>query len=78
MKRWVWFFLIAVLPAGCASPERTAMFAPYEQSRPVCREYARQMVGEADEESRYRECIAWHVYQQSTIDKNPFTSDRSR
>jgi hypothetical protein len=37
------------------------MWAPYEEYGPLCREYARQVRAQADEESYYRECIHYYV-----------------
>jgi hypothetical protein len=57
------FALAALLLGGCcaSSPEDKLMHALYDNFDTHCREHARQMAAEADEDTRYRECMNYFI-----------------
>lgn len=60
MKLLVCLSAAVLMLAACAAPLRTTDTYSYFDQH--CREHARDMVGEVDEEGRYRECMKLHGY----------------
>ena len=60
MKRLAWALSLALLLSACATGAgNDRMDVIYSQYDAHCREHAREMVGEVDEESRFRECMTF-------------------
>lgn len=60
LKRIAWSLSVALLLSACAAAtSKDRMDIIYNQYDGHCREYARVVVGEVDEESRFRECMTY-------------------
>jgi hypothetical protein len=62
MKGLAWCLTLALLLSACAtavdSERANAIYIKYDSH---CREHARDIIGEVDEESRYQECMNYFV-----------------
>ena len=64
MKGIAWGLTLALtflLTACATTAEKSRMDAYYEKFDAHCREHARDMTAEVDEEERYRECMAYFM-----------------
>ena len=64
MKWIAWSFVLALLLAACstgADLEHDGTAALYNKYDEHCREHAREIVGEKDEESRYQDCMNYFI-----------------
>lgn len=62
MRRIASCLVLALLLAGCASSaEKARMKTLYDKYDTHCREHAREVQTEVDEELRYRECMQYFV-----------------
>ena len=66
MPRLAWIPVFAALLAGCAG-SAAVRFPQYAKYDPLCRDYARQVTAVVNEESRYQECMAYHIPPQPTF-----------
>ena len=62
MKRLICLVFAALMISACAGTTPTYRDAAFTSIDQQCHEYAREMVGEADDEGRYRVCLAQHGY----------------
>jgi len=76
--KWVGLsFCMALLLMGCATnSQKSDMSAIYNKYDTHCRDYARQMAGEANEEDRYRECMDYFI--KSDIPNCPYCVIKSQ
>lgn len=62
MIRLAWCLPLALLMAACVTgAEQERMEAIYNKYDSHCREHARELAGEADEDSRYEECMNYYI-----------------
>lgn len=64
MRAILWCLLLALLAtltACAATPDRAKMEAFYNKFDKHCREHARDMLAEYDEQERYDECMSYFI-----------------
>lgn len=62
MKRIAWCLPLVLVMAACVSTaDREQSQALHDKYHDHCREHAREIQGEADEASRYQECMTYFI-----------------
>lgn len=62
MKGLAWSLMLVLMLGACsAGVDQARMQALFEQYDKHCREHAREFTGEADETTRYEECMNYYI-----------------